>query len=85
MKFLVKRILLIVLFGKNDMVEVQKKNIWLLFMNMFYFNAKNKESLKNIFVPLDEETIKRYYKLKDSNFKTRGHYRTHPLEGSKKV
>ena len=49
------------------------------------FYAKNKESLKNIFVPLDEETIKRYYKLKDSNFKTRGHYRTHPLEAQKSV
>jgi len=49
------------------------------------FYAKNKESLKNIFVPLNEETIKRYYKLKDSNFKTRGPYRHHPLEAQKSV
>lgn len=47
--------------------------------------AKNKEALNEIFIPLDQESITRYYKLKDSNFSTRGPYRTHPLEAGKAV
>lgn len=47
--------------------------------------AKNLESLDDIMIPLNEESINRYYKLKDSNFKIRGAYRTHPLEAGKAV
>lgn len=49
------------------------------------FYAKNKESIENIYVPLDEASIKRYYKSKDENFAKRGPYRTHPLEATKSV
>jgi adenine-specific DNA-methyltransferase len=47
--------------------------------------TKNIQEFGEIFVPLNEESIKRYYKLKDSNFETRGPYRTHPLEAGKAV
>lgn len=49
------------------------------------FYAKNKDCLDNIYVPLDPQTIKRYYRLKDEKFKTRGPYRTHPLEATRSV
>ncbi len=44
--------------------------------------TKNEQHLENIYVPLTEESIKRYYKLKDNNFAIRGSYRTHPLEAT---
>jgi len=47
--------------------------------------AKNIEFLGELFIPLDDESIKRYYKLKDKNFDIRGPYRTHPLEAGKAV
>lgn len=45
--------------------------------------AKNISSTEEIFIPLDEASIKRYYKSKDENFEKRGPYRTHPLEAMK--
>tara|TARA_R110001592_G_scaffold141033_2_gene362295 strand:- start:1381 stop:3276 length:1896 start_codon:yes stop_codon:yes gene_type:complete len=47
--------------------------------------AKNVEALDNIYVPLTEESIKRYYTQRDSNFSRRGPYRTHPLEATKSM
>lgn len=47
--------------------------------------AKNENALSNIYVPLTEESVKRYYKSKDVNFATRGPYRTHPLEATKSM
>lgn len=47
--------------------------------------AKNIEALENIYVPLTEESIKRYYTQKDDNFEKRGPYRTHPLEATKSM
>src|SRR5690606_20700323 len=47
--------------------------------------AKNEPCLDNIYVPLTEESILRYYKLKDNNFDKRGPYRTHPLEATKSM
>ena len=47
--------------------------------------AKNEPCLDNIYVPLTEESIQRYYKLKDSNYELRGPYRTHPLEATKSM
>ena len=47
--------------------------------------AKNIDALENIYVPLTEESIKRYYTQKDENFKRRGPYRTHPLEATKSM
>lgn len=47
--------------------------------------AKNIDALENIYVPLTEDSIKRYYTQKDENFKRRGPYRTHPLEATKSM
>ena len=47
--------------------------------------AKNQNELADLFIPLTEESINRYYKLKDSNFSKRGPYRTHPLEATKSM
>jgi adenine-specific DNA-methyltransferase len=47
--------------------------------------AKNIELLQNFEIPLTEDSIKRYYKLKDSNSVIRGPYRTHPLEATKSM
>lgn len=49
------------------------------------FYAKDAESFDHLYVPLSEESIKRYYKSKDTNFDVRGHYRTHPLEATKSM
>jgi len=45
--------------------------------------CKDKASLENLYIPLSEEAIKRYYKSKDENVAIRGAYRTHPLEAMK--
>ncbi|HAU4231569.1 TPA: site-specific DNA-methyltransferase [Legionella pneumophila] len=47
--------------------------------------AKNIEKLDNLFIPLTDESIQRYYKLKDENYSIRGPYRTHPLEATKSM
>ena len=47
--------------------------------------AKNIDFIGEIFIPLTEESIARYYKLRDSNFDIRGPYRTHPIEAGKAV
>ncbi|MDO8998375.1 MAG: site-specific DNA-methyltransferase [Bacteroidota bacterium] len=47
--------------------------------------AKNINELDNFEIPLTEESILRYYKLKDENYEARGHYRTHPLEATKSM
>ena len=47
--------------------------------------AKSEQNLDNIYVPLTEESIKRYYKLTDSNSNIRGQYRTYPLEATKSM
>lgn len=49
------------------------------------FYAKNKNMIGNIHVPLDKESIKKYYKGKDEKFDIQGPYRTHPLEATKSV
>lgn len=45
--------------------------------------ARSKSQLANLFIPLDQDSIKRYYKNKDEHFSTKGPYRTHPLEAMK--
>jgi adenine-specific DNA-methyltransferase len=49
------------------------------------FYAKNIFDINSIYVPLDEKSIQRYYKQKDSNYEKRGPFRTHPLEATKSV
>jgi len=45
--------------------------------------ARSIDQLEDIFVPLTQEAIDRYYKNKDANFESRGPFRTHPLESMK--
>lgn len=45
--------------------------------------AKNIEMLDEVYIPLEEESIDRYYKQQDEKFEIRGPYRTHPLEAGK--
>lgn len=47
--------------------------------------CKNADSLGELLVPLTKENIERYYQKKDDNYKTRGGYRTHPLEATKSM
>lgn len=47
------------------------------------FYAKDKDQVNELFIPLSEESIERYYTLKDEKYDTRGPYRTHPLEANK--
>ena len=49
------------------------------------FYAKNKANLTPLFVPTSDESISRYYILKDEKFEHRGGYRTHPLEATKSM
>ena len=45
--------------------------------------ARDKSAIGEFFVPLSEESINKYYRLKDSHYEERGPYRTHPLESMK--
>ena len=47
--------------------------------------AKNIDAVDNIYVPLTDESVKRYYTQKDENVGRRGPYRTHPLEATKSM
>lgn len=47
--------------------------------------AKDINSVPDIMIPLTEEMIKRYYTSTDANSKSRGPYRTHPLEATKSM
>ena len=47
--------------------------------------CKNASALGELFIPLTKENIERYYQKKDSNYATRGGYRTHPLEATKSM
>jgi adenine-specific DNA-methyltransferase len=45
--------------------------------------AKNISAIEEITVPLSQESIDRYYKMKDENYNVRSGVRTHPLEANK--
>lgn len=47
--------------------------------------ARSISELNDITVPLTDESIERYYVLKDGNYSKRGAYRTHPLEATKSM
>lgn len=49
------------------------------------FYAKNIEKIDPIFIKTSDESIERYYKLRDDNFELRGPFRTHPLEATKSM
>lgn len=45
--------------------------------------CKNISLLEEIFIPLSQESINRYYTKRDEKYNNRGGYRTHPLEAGK--
>lgn len=45
--------------------------------------AKDLSNIDEITIPLPEEMIEKYYKMKDQNYGLRGGFRTHPLEANK--
>lgn len=45
--------------------------------------CKNITKLDELFIPLSQESIDRYYSKRDEKYATRGGYRTHPLEAGK--
>lgn len=47
--------------------------------------GREKAALDPLFIPQDEASIERYYKLEDENFEKYGPYRTHPLEATKSM
>lgn len=49
------------------------------------FYAKDINYLDPIYIPNNQDSIERYYKLTDDNFEVRGPFRTHPLEATKSM
>ena len=47
--------------------------------------ARNLDSIEPLFVPQTQESVERYYVLKDENFDKWGPFRTHPLEATKSM
>jgi len=47
--------------------------------------AHSLNELGELFVPQSEKAIERYYTKRDTNYDTRGPYRTHPLEATKSM
>ncbi|HVS27129.1 MAG TPA: site-specific DNA-methyltransferase [Burkholderiales bacterium] len=47
--------------------------------------ARNLDTIAPLFVPQTQESIERYYTLKDKNYAQLGPYRTHPLEATKSM
>ena len=47
--------------------------------------CKNKSELQDLFVPLSQESIERYYSKRDEFYDTKGPYRTQPLEAAKSL
>jgi adenine-specific DNA-methyltransferase len=89
------RLLLNEIFGEENFVDTiiwkkrygggAKEKYLVSVHEYIVFYAKNKEALSNIFIPLDPESIERYYKYKDDKYPIRGPYRTHPLEATKSM
>ena len=49
------------------------------------FYAKSKELISDIYIPTNEEYVKRYFKCQDDKFTLRGPYRLQPLEAGKSM
>jgi adenine-specific DNA-methyltransferase len=89
------RLLLNEIFGEENFVDTiiwkkrygggAKEKYLVSVHEYIVFYAKNKEALSNIFIPLEPESIERYYKYKDDKYPIRGPYRTHPLEATKSM
>jgi adenine-specific DNA-methyltransferase len=89
------RILMNEIFGEENFIDTiiwkkrygggAKEKYLVSLHEYILFYSKDKTQISNIFIPLDDEAIKRYYKYKDTNYERRGPYRTHPLEATKSV
>ena len=83
------------IFGENNFIDTiiwkkrygggAKEKYLITLHEYVLMYVKNISVLDNIYVPLTEKSIKRYYKLTDNNSKVRGPYRTHPLEATKSM
>lgn len=89
------RVLLNEAFGEENFVDniiwkkrygggAKEKHLVSLHEYVLFF-SKDINVLENIFVPTGQESIERYYKLKDEKYTVRGAYRTHPLEATKSM
>ncbi len=47
--------------------------------------AKNINNLEPLFIPQTQDSIERYYTMKDENYEKLGPFRTHPLEATKSM
>jgi adenine-specific DNA-methyltransferase len=89
------RLLMNEIFGEENFIDTivwkkrygggAKEKFLVSLHEYILFYAKNIEELEKIFIPLDEDSVKKYYTHKDLNFETRGPYRTHPLEATRSV
>ncbi|MGG7666998.1 site-specific DNA-methyltransferase, partial [Dyadobacter sp. BHUBP1] len=81
------------IFGEGNFIEsiiwkkrygggAKEKHLVSLHEYILVYSA-SKDLLSNLFIPLSDEQISRYYVNRDENFDRRGGYRTHPLEGMK--
>lgn len=62
------------------------KEKWLVSLQEYVLlYCKNADILGELFVPLTNDNIERYYQKKDENYAKRGGYRTHPLEATKSM
>lgn len=81
------------IFGEENFVDciiwkkrygggAKEKHLVTLHEYVFIY-ARSKDQIPPIFVPLSEDSIKRYYTNRDEHFDARGPFRTHPLEAMK--
>jgi adenine-specific DNA-methyltransferase len=89
------RLMLNEIFGEENFIDcliwkkrygggAKEKHLVSLHEYIFFY-AKNKDAVGPIFVPTEEQSIKRYYTQQDDAYQTRGPYRTHPLEATKSM
>ena len=80
-------------FGENNFVEniIWKKRYgggakekYLVSLQEYVLMyCKDIDNLKEIFIPISDESAKKYYGKRDEKYNLRGGYRTHPLEAGK--
>lgn len=81
------------IYGRDNVVDIMiwkkrygggpKEKYLVTLQEYIIMIAKDINCIDSITIPLSDESIQRYYSKKDHNYKMRGGYRTHPLEGGK--
>lgn len=81
------------IYGQDNVVDIMiwkkrygggpKEKYLVTLQEYIIMIAKDINCIDSITIPLSDESIQRYYSKKDHNYKMRGGYRTHPLEGGK--